>query len=104
MQSYLVRFDELAWQSPASGLRFKACRSAGKQLRLAEFTPEFREAEWCEKGHVGYLLEGILEVRFRSVTVTYRAGDALLIPAGFEHGHKARALTSVARLVLMEDA
>lgn len=98
-----VLFDELAWQTPLAGLRVRAHRANGKQLRIAEFSAEFIEPEWCEKGHAGYVLEGILEVQFHGGTVTYRAGDGLLIPPGYEHGHKARSLTPITRVVLVED-
>lgn len=103
MKAYRVAFNELEWQSPLPGVRFKVFRSGNKQIRLAEFSSEFVEPEWCDKGHVGYLLEGILEIDYHGRVVTYKAGDALFIPPGTESGHKARSLTAVTRLVLVED-
>lgn len=59
---------------------------------MLELTREFVEPDWCEKGHIGLVLEGALE-----------EGDGLFIPPGPEGGHKARSLTAVARPVLVED-
>ena len=102
-QSLKVDFNALEWQSPLPGARFKAHRASGKQIRLMEFTAEFVEPEWCGKGHIGMVLEGTIEVDFRGELIVYGPGDGVLIPAGVRGGHKARALTPVVRLVLVED-
>ena len=68
-----------------------------------EFTREFVEADWCRKGHIGYVLEGMLEVNFAGRLVLFRPGDGLFVPGGEESKHKARALTDVTRLLLVED-
>lgn len=96
-----IDFDTLDWESSLPGARFKAFRRDGKQLRLLEFTSEFVEPHWCEKPHAGIVLSGVLEVDFQGGVVRYPEGAALLIPPG--KGHKARAVTPVARLFLVED-
>jgi quercetin dioxygenase-like cupin family protein len=98
-----VDFDQLEWQSPLPGARFKAHRAQGRQLRLVEFTEQFVEPVWCQKGHVGVVLEGELEIDFHGERIRYREGDGIFIPAGSETGHKARSITPVVRLVLVED-
>jgi catechol 2,3-dioxygenase-like lactoylglutathione lyase family enzyme len=98
---FSVEFDKLEWESPAPGCRFKAFRRDGKQLRLAEFTPDFVEPDWCEKGHIGMVLNGELEIDFRGRLVRYLEGSAIFIPAG--HGHKARHITPLVRLFLVEE-
>lgn len=103
MERYKIYFNDLDWQSPVRGMRFKSFRQDSRQLRLVEFAMDFIEPEWCEKGHAGYVLEGILEIDFHGNKVSYQAGDGLLIPAGQEHGHKARSLTPITRLVLFEN-
>jgi len=103
VETFRVIFRELEWQSPMPGVRFKAFRSGNKQIRLAEFSNEFVEPDWCEKGHMGYVMEGSLEIDFNGKTVTYKAGDGLVIPPGTGSKHKARSLTPVTRLVLVED-
>ena len=103
MQPYKVDFDTLEWQSPLPGARFKAYRADEKQIRLVEFTSEFVEPHWCESGHIGLVLEGVLEVDFHGQVVTYRKGDGIFIPSGAPSGHKARSVTPVVRLVLVEN-
>lgn len=100
---YAVNFDELPWESPMPGTRFKSFARDGKKLRIAEFTREFVEPHWCEKGHTGIVLRGELEIDFNGKVVRYPEGAAILIPAGAEHGHKGRAVTPVVRLFLVED-
>jgi quercetin dioxygenase-like cupin family protein len=103
MEQYKVRFDSLPWQQPTAGVRFKAYEQDGQRLRLAEFTKEFVEADWCTKGHIGYVLEGELQVDFHGRVVTFHSGDGLFIPAGDEHGHKAKVLTASVTVVLVEN-
>jgi quercetin dioxygenase-like cupin family protein len=71
-------------------------------LRLAEFTKEFEEADWCIRGHIGYVLSGEMEIDFHGRIATFRPGDGLFIPAGAEHGHKAKVLTESIMVVLVE--
>ncbi len=102
-QYHRVDFESMPWQSPAPGVRSKAWEHNGSRLRLAEFTKEFVEADWCVKGHVGYVLEGVIEVDFHTKQEVLVAGDGLFIPPGHEHGHKARAITNTVTLILVED-
>jgi hypothetical protein len=104
MQPYKVDFDILEWQSPLPGARFKAYRADGKEIRLLEFTSEFVEPLWCERGHIGLVLEGVLEIDFHGQVITYQQGEGLFIPPGAQSGHKARSVTPVVRLVLVENA
>ncbi|MBC8233120.1 cupin domain-containing protein [bacterium] len=103
MEPYKVDFKSTGWETPAVGVRFKVHKQDGKQLRLVEFTNEFIEPDWCAKGHVGYILEGQLEVDFDGKVVIFNSGDGLFIPAGEEHKHIARVLTDVVKLILVED-
>lgn len=98
-----IDFDELPWVVPLPGARFKVHREGTKQIRLVEFTDTFVEPHWCEKGHAGYVLEGTLEIDFHGRVVHYPEGSGLFIPGGTASAHKARAVTPVARLILVED-
>jgi ethanolamine utilization protein EutQ (cupin superfamily) len=102
MNQYKVSFESIPWEQPAAGVRFKAFEQDGRRLRLAEFTRDFAEADWCTKGHIGYVLDGQMEIDFHGPVVAFRAGDGLFIPAGHEHGHKARVLTESVTVVLVE--
>ena len=103
MKQHKIDFKSLAWETPAAGVRFKAWERSGRRLRLAEFTKEFVEPDWCTRGHIGYILDGRIEIDFDGRVIAFGPGDGLFIPAGREHRHKARILTDTARLVLVED-
>lgn len=98
-----VDFEAIPWTLPVAGVRVKVFRQDGRQLRLAEYTREFVEADWCRKGHVGYVLEGSFELEFGGGRVTLQAGDGIFIRAGEASKHKARVLSEVARVVLVEE-
>jgi mannose-6-phosphate isomerase-like protein (cupin superfamily) len=97
-----VAFDTIPWESPVECLRVKVSVRRGRRLRLVEYTPAMA-AHWCEEGHLGYILEGRLEVCFPGETVVFGPGDGVVIPAGPEHRHMGRALTEVVRVVFVED-
>lgn len=103
MGQYKVDFESIPWETPASGVKFKAYEQNGRKLRLVEFTKEFVEPDWCTKGHIGYILEGQMEIDFDGEKVVFGLGDGIFIPAGEEHKHKARVLTDVVRVFLVED-
>ncbi len=103
MEQYRILFDQLHWQDALPGARFKVCQSGNKQVRLLEFTSEFIEPDWCEKGHIGLVLMGELEIDFRGRLVRFPEGSALFIPPGTVSGHKARSVAAVTRLFLVED-
>ena len=104
MLAFKVDFGALEWQSSLPGARFKVHRGDATQLRLVEFTPEFIEPHWCEKGHVGLVLAGTLEIDFRGQVIAYSEGSGIFIPSGPCGAHKARSVTPIVRLVLVEDA
>ena len=97
-----VAFEALPWRSPMEGMRVKEHRHAGRCARLVEYTPRMAP-HWCERGHLGYVLEGRLEVSFAGEAVVFEPGDGVAIPAGPEHRHLARALTDVVRIIFVED-
>jgi quercetin dioxygenase-like cupin family protein len=103
MADLRVDLEAIPWESPMPGLRFKACRTGGKQLRLVEFDKEFVEPDWCAKGHYGYVMEGEFEIDFNGEVLTFKKGDGVFIPPGEASRHKARALTDTARFFFVED-
>jgi len=70
MHPFKVDFGTLDWQAELPGVRFKVHNANGKQIRLVELTAEFVEPEWCEIGHIGLVLEGVLEIDFHGDLVT----------------------------------
>jgi hypothetical protein len=57
MSQFKADFSAIEWESPTPGARFKSHAANGKQLRLLELSSEFIELNWCEKGHIGFVLE-----------------------------------------------
>ena len=102
MSAYKADFESLSWEVPMAGLRLKAKREGGKQLRLVEYTPEM-EPHWCDKGHYGYVLDGRFEIRYDNETVVYEPDDGIFIPSGHAHRHMGKALTDVVRVFFVED-
>jgi hypothetical protein len=104
VEQYKIDFESIPWESPAAGVRFKAFEQGGKKLRLAEFGREFVEPNWCTKGHIGYVLEGQMEIDLDGKTVVFGPGDGIFITAGEAHKHKAKILTDLVKVVLVEDS
>jgi quercetin dioxygenase-like cupin family protein len=98
-----VEFDYLEWQAALPGARFKVFGDGQRQMRLVEFTSEFVEPHWCEKGHVGLVLRGELEIEFDGHTVRYGQGSGIFIPMGTPTRHRARSVTPSVQLFLVED-
>ena len=103
MDQYKIYFETIQWESPAEGVRFKAYQQGGRKLRLVEFTKEFIEPDWCTKGHIGYVLEGQMEIDFDGKVILFGPGDGVFIPEGEEHKHKGRVLTDTVKVILVED-
>ncbi|MBC8471506.1 MAG: cupin domain-containing protein [Planctomycetes bacterium] len=103
MKQYRIDFESMAWESPADGVRFKAYEQGSKKLRLVEFSKEFVEPDWCTKGHIGYILQGQMEIDFDGEKIVFGPGDGVFIPEGPEHKHKGRVLTDKVKAILVED-
>lgn len=80
MDSHLVDFEKLDWNSTAKGIRFKAFVSGNQRLRLVEFSEGFIEQDWCLNGHAGYVLEGGFSIDFNGRTEHFKKGGTLFIP------------------------
>ena len=103
MTDYRVDFDSLDWASPMPGVRHKIVRQGDRVLRLVEYDRSMAP-HWCEKGHIGCILDGRFEIEFADGTIIFEAGDGVLIPDGHDHRHRARALSDVVRALFIQDA
>lgn len=101
MEQYKIDFETMEWQTPAIGVRFKVYEQNGKKLRLVEFSKDFVEQDWCAKGHIGYILEGQIEIDFGGKTIAFGPNDGVFIPAGKKH--KAKVRTNTAKAILVEE-
>lgn len=96
-----IAFDKEPLLEPAEGVRCQTVLRGGHQLRIVEFTPGFRETEWCNKAHLGYILTGQMEIEFSDSVEVFTAGDALIIEGGDKH--RARVVDGPVRIFLVED-
>jgi quercetin dioxygenase-like cupin family protein len=104
MDQRRVDFGSLAWQTPLPKARYKASQHGNRRIRLVEFAKGFVEPDWCIQGHMGYVLDGEMDVDFDGQVVRFSTGDGVAIPAGEKNRHKATVITDVVRLILVEDA
>jgi quercetin dioxygenase-like cupin family protein len=102
MNAHRIDFTSQEWETPAPHVRMKVYKGYNKQLRLVEFSQDFIEPDWCMNGHVGYILDGRMELDFNGTVETFKQGDGLFIPPGPKHKHKARMLTKTVTLILVE--
>ncbi len=100
--SHLVDFQKIEWTSALEGARAKVFEKDGRKFRLVEFSRELKEPDWCLKGHIGYILEGTLNIDFNGTVETFGPGDGLYIPPGPKHKHMASVPSGVVRLILIE--
>ncbi len=99
---YRARFEDDGWESPAPGMRFLRRSNGPVELRLVEVLQSATHPEWCEIGHGGCVIEGVLEVELENEALRFEAGDAILLPPGKEHRHRPRAVTPRVRLALVD--
>ena len=104
MEDPRLAFSGLEWTAIAPGARHKMFERDGKCVRLLEFSRAFVEVEWCRKGHVGVVLQGVLELDFEGRSQRFNPGDGLFIPAGETGKHKARSISERVTLFLVDDA
>ncbi len=97
-----VDFNKVPWESPMAGMRQKVHRLGNRQLRVVEYSAGLAP-HWCEKGHVGYILKGQLEIRFETGTETFSSGDGIAIPAGEKDRHMAIIRTDRTTVFFLED-
>src|SRR4030067_1821154 len=90
MADYLIDFQNINWENPAPGIRYKAFIRENQRIRLVEFSEELAEKDWCVKGHIGYVIEGSISIDFNGNSVNFKAGDGLFIAEGEASKHKGR--------------
>jgi len=99
---YVVRFASMDWESPAPKVRRKLHRVGDRQVRIVEFARGLDHPEWCELGHVGYVLDGRLALEFDDETLELEQGDGFVIPEGRTSRHRPIPLTETVLLLLSE--
>jgi hypothetical protein len=102
MGEYRVDFNLIDWESPIKGMRQKIYKFGRQQLRLVEYSRDLPQ-HWCEKGHVGYVLQGRMEIEFAHGSQVYSSGDGIFIPNGPEHKHKGKIISDTVTIFFIED-
>lgn len=96
-----VVFEQLDWESPMPGMKQKRSEQGGKSLRLVEFREDFVEPGFCTKAHVGYVLEGSMDLHFADGrSVRFQQGDGLFL-AGDEQSRHAVKVDPGKRVLLL---
>ena len=103
IENHRLAFSGLEWAAITPGARHKVFERAGKRMRLVEFSRDFVEVEWCRKGHVGVVLQGLLALDLDGRSERFNPGDGLFIPAGEPGKHKARSISERVTLFLIEE-
>lgn len=98
-----IDFDKIDWELPLPGLKTKVFQENGKQVRLLELSKELEHPEWCETGHIGYVVEGEIEIIFDDESTKYKKGDSLYILSGKEERHIPKPLTEKVILFMVEE-
>jgi hypothetical protein len=98
-----VDFDSMAWESPMPGVRQKVYRFESRILRLVEYSRGMAP-HWCERGHIGHVVQGRISIEFLQGVELFDSGDAVFIPSGPEHVHRATPLTAVVTAMFVEDS
>ncbi len=100
---YHIAFADIPWTQSPQRVRSKVWRLSGRQLRLVEFGRDLEHPGWCTTGHIGFVLEGEMEVELPDRTILLRAGDGMNFPPGGAHRHRPSARSEIVRLIFVEE-
>lgn len=84
------------------GVRHKIHSVDGRVLRFVEYSRDMIP-HWCSKGHIGHIVQGRMEIEFKNGVQIFGTGDAVFIPSGPEHSHRAIPLSPVVTALFVED-
>ncbi len=98
-----VDFSACEWEDSDPGIRFKSFERNGKRMRLLELGKGLDHPHWCETGHVGFVVEGEIEIAFGDKSTRYSEGDGLFILSGEGEKHIPKPISETVILFLVED-
>ena len=81
----LIQFKNIAWAKPSKGMEQKVYTDENKRMRLVKFNDDFIEKDWCTNGHIGYVIEGEMQIDFNRELKHYKKGEGLWINNGEKH-------------------
>ena len=97
-----IRLDDLPWTEPKEGVRCKSTIRDSRKVRVVEFFEGFADADWCCAEHIGFVLNGRLEVVYADSAEVFCTGDIIMIGKG--DMHRARVVEGPVRLFLVVEA
>ncbi len=100
--AYKIQFEQMEWVEVGDGMRFKRFQQDELQLRLVEWDKAMVHPNWCLKGHVGYMVEGEVEIDIAGKVFNYKKGDVFVLPDGEAHKHRPKVLTEKAQFFAVE--
>lgn len=103
MSALRIDFAALPWDQIRPDVRQKVYREGSRQVRLVEFETSDGAEQWCETGHIGYVLKGSLSISFDGRVLDLSAGDGLFIPDGAATRHRAVRIEAGTQLLMIED-
>lgn len=98
---YRIDFDLLNKEIPFPGIKHKFLDQQGFRIRMVEYSNSM-EPHWCERGHYGFILEGIMDIEFSGEVVRFKKGDGVFIPDGSEYKHKAIIVSESVKAFFIE--
>lgn len=97
-----IRPDDLSWTESKEGVRSKSTIHGDRKARIVDFSDGFADADWCCAEHIGFVIDGQLEIAFADGAEIFSPGDILMIGKGDKH--RARVVEGPVRLFLVEEA
>ena len=104
MINHKIEFSKTSWETISSGAKQKLICLDNKKIRLLQLNDNFVEKDWCTKGHIGYVLDGVFTIDFDGTKTLFMKGDGLFIKDGIKSKHKAIiSQGDFVELLLIED-
>ncbi|MFI5396425.1 MAG: cupin domain-containing protein [Candidatus Binatia bacterium] len=95
-------FASLGWTAGTHPLERKKLVD-GRPAVLLEFAPGFEDPNWCERGHIIYVLEGVLDLVLDDRTERLEAGDGCVLDPNTRHRARNPGSVSVRLFVVSAD-
>ena len=72
MNKKKIDFSSIEWDSSNPEIKTKIFQQDENQIRILEISKELYHPDWCKTGHIGFVMEGELEIEFDDETINYK--------------------------------
>lgn len=103
MSEKKIDFEKVVWEETSPHFRSKSFEQNNKKVRIVELKKGLHHPDWCETGHIGYVLEGELNIDFDGEILNYKRGDILFIAPGQNEKHIPIPKSEKVLLLLVEE-